>query len=110
MGSLDSRHRIQTEGASPKGLKFSLVITGKSNSLNSLLGLVHGLETSLGPNGDHLCCPRPRAGRQGSQQLCGQSVGLGQRQEVAGQATGPSPASASVGRLGHNQTHGGVIQ
>lgn len=37
-GNLDSKHRVQTEEASPKGLKFSLVFTGKSNSLNPLLG------------------------------------------------------------------------
>lgn len=42
------------EGASPKGLKFSLVMAGKSNSLNSLLRLMHGLETSHSHSRAHL--------------------------------------------------------
>lgn len=58
------------EEASPKGLKFSLVFTGKFNSLNSLLGTQL---TAMPP----LLPPGPRAGKWGSRQLGAPDEGAG---------------------------------
>lgn len=59
-GSLDSRHGIQMEEASPEGLRFSPVFPGKSNSLHSLLGPQSQPGDQLHHSPAHLCCPRVR--------------------------------------------------
>lgn len=70
-GSLDSKHRVQTEEASPKGLKFSPVFTGKSNSLNPLLGP----QSQPGDQTQSQPCP-PLLPRVQGREMVFQAVGL----------------------------------